>query len=107
MALEDVLAASKRLRPDLRRVCFSEAAFYQGVIARNAKLARAWLADARNVKGTTSEKGWEEGLLAAVDFAEGREEEARAHARRAIAYLDRWPAQSGSVAAARRRLGAL
>jgi hypothetical protein len=107
VALEDALAASKHLRPDLRRVCFSEAAFYQGVTARNVALARAWLDDARKVKGSTAEKGWEEGLLAAVAFAEGREAEAREHARGAIAYLDRWPGCSGSIAAARRRLGGL
>jgi hypothetical protein len=107
VALEEVLTASKHLRPDLRRVCFSEAAFYQGVMARNADLARAWLQDARGVKGTTSESAWDEGLLAAVAFAEGREQEARKHARGAIAYLDRWPSESGSAAAARRRLGAL
>jgi hypothetical protein len=106
-ALEDVLAASHKLRPDLRRVCFSEAAFYQGVMARDSELARAWLKDARTVKGTSSEKGWDRGLLAAVAVAEGREGEAREEARAAIAYLDRWPAESGSVAAGRRRLAAL
>jgi hypothetical protein len=106
-ALEQVLAASNHLRPDLRRVGFSEAAFYQGVLARNVELARAWLEEARKVKGTTSEKGWEHGLLAAVAFAEGREDEAREHAQGAIKYLDRWPSESGSVVAARRRLGAL
>jgi hypothetical protein len=106
-ALEDVLAASHKLRPDLRLVCFSEAAFYQGVTARNAELARAWLKEARAVKGTASEKGWDHGLLAAVALAEGREAEAREEARAAIAYLDRWPAHSGSVMAARRRLAAL
>ena len=57
----------------MRCVCFSEAGFYQGVMARNAELARGWIGDARRVKGTASEKGWESGLLAA------------------IAYLDRWP----------------
>jgi hypothetical protein len=106
-ALEEVLSASHKLRPDLRRVCFSEAAFYQGVYARDATLARGWLEDARQVKGATSESGWEEGLLAAISYAEGHESEAGEHARAAIAYLDRWPAESGSVAAARRRLGDL
>lgn len=106
-ALEDVLAASHKLRPDLRRVSFSEAAFYQGVMARNAELAVAWLKEARAVKGTSSEKGWDHGLLAAVALAEGREADAREEALAAIAYLDRWPAESGSVAAARRRLAAL
>jgi len=106
-ALEDVLAASHKLRADLRRVCFSEAAFYQGAYARNAELARGWLEDARKVKGTTSEKGWEEGLLAAIAFAEGNEGEAGEHASAAIAYLDRWPAESGSVAAGKRRLARL
>jgi Peptidase family M50 len=106
-ALEETLAASHKLRPDLRRVCFSEAAFYQGTSARNAELARGWLEDARKIRYTTSEKGWEEGLLAAISVAEGKQEEVREHARAAIAYLDRWPAESGSVAAARRRLAAL
>jgi hypothetical protein len=106
-ALEEVLSASHKLRPDLRRVVFSEAAFYQGVMARNAELARAWLKDARAVKGTGAEKGWATGLLAAVAMAEGREEEAREQARAAIAYLDRWPSESGSIAAAKRRLAAL
>jgi hypothetical protein len=106
-ALERLLESSNHLRPDLRRTCFSEAAFYQGVMARNAELALAWLKDARKVTGTTADKGWDAGLLAAVAFAEGKEEEAREHARGAIAYLGRWPATSGSVAAAKRRLGAL
>jgi hypothetical protein len=106
-ALEDALAASHKLRPDLRRVVFSEATFYQGVMARNTELARAWLKDAREVKGTAAEKGWDAGLLAAVAVAEGREQDAREQARAAIAYLDRWPAESGSVMAARRRLASV
>jgi hypothetical protein len=106
-ALEAVLAASHKLRADLRRAAFSEAAFYQGVIARDAGLARGWLADARGVKGTAAERGWDSGLLAAIAFAEGNEKEAAVQARAAIAYLDRWPAESGSIAAARRRLARL
>jgi hypothetical protein len=107
IALEAVLEASHKLRPDIRRVCFSEAAFYQGVTAGNAKLAREWLDDARRVTGAASEKGWDAGLLAAVATAEGNVAEAGKYAQAAIAYLDRWPGASGSVMAARNRLGQL
>jgi hypothetical protein len=106
-ALEQVLGSSRRLRPDLRRGYFAEAAFFQGVYRKNAALARAWLEDARKVKGGAALKNWDAAPLAAIAIAEGNWEQAGAQLRQAIALLDRQPGGRGSVSAARRRLEAL
>lgn len=103
-ALEQTLALAAEMRADLRRAYFAEAAFWQGADNRNATVARAWLADARAIKRTVSLKDWDAGALAAIAFAEGKSEECRGHVDRALAFLDRSPGPSGSVAAARARL---
>jgi len=106
-ALENVLANYTRLRPDLRRPFFAEAAFFQGVYRRNAALAAQWLEDARKIKGGVALKDWDAAALAAVALAQGKNEEARQQLGRAIAFLDRQPGARGSVLAARRRLAAV
>ena len=106
-ALEQVLAHAHRLRPDLRRGFFAEAAFFQGVYRRKAAPALAWLADARQVKGGVPEKDWDASALGAVAAAQEKWDEARQHFGRAIARLGRQAGQRGSVAAARRRLAVL
>ena len=67
-------------------------------------MARAWLEDARQIKGTTSEKGWDNFALTAIAIAEDHPDEAREYISNAIALLDRNPGHSGSIAAARARL---
>ena len=106
-ALEQVLAKAERLRPELRRHYFAEAAFFQGVYRKNGPLARAWLEDARRVKAIPALKDWDAPALAAIAGAEGNVDEARAQIGRAIAYLDRQPGERGSILAARRRLAVL
>ena len=106
-ALERVLADAGRLRVDLRRAYFAEAAFFQGVYRGNADLARAWLEDARKIKGGVALKDWNAGALAAIALAEGKPAEARPCIDRAIALLDRQPGMRGGVIADRRRLMAL
>jgi hypothetical protein len=106
-ALEKVLGWSHRMRPDLRRVYFAEAAFFQGVFRKNGVLARAWLEDARKVKGGVALQDWDAAPLAAIALAEENWEEARAQISQAIAFLDRQPGARGSVSVARRRLEAL
>jgi hypothetical protein len=106
-ALEQVLANSGRLRADLRRMYFAEAAFFQAVYRSNAELARAWLEDARKIKGGVALKDWNAGALAAIALAEGKPVEARPYIERAIALLDRQPGTRGGVVADRRRLMAL
>jgi hypothetical protein len=103
-ALERVLANAGRLRADLRRLYFAEAAFFQGVYRNNAERARAWLEDARKIKGGVALKDWDAGALAAIALAEGKPAEARQCIDRAIALLDRQPGTPGVVIAERRRL---
>jgi Peptidase family M50 len=106
-ALEALLAAESDGRPDLRRVYFAEAAYFQGSVAHNAALAKAWLADARNVKQAIRLEGWDAAAMAGIAIAEGNQAQARAEIARAIEYLDRRAGKNGSVAAARDRLIAL
>ncbi|HTX36829.1 MAG TPA: hypothetical protein VME43_17490 [Bryobacteraceae bacterium] len=106
-ALEQVLGNAARLRPDQRRICFAEAAFFQGVHQRNAALALDWLQDARQVKGGVTLKDWDAAAQAAVAISEENWDQARAQIARAIARLDRQPGRHGSVVAWRRRLVAL
>jgi hypothetical protein len=106
-ALERVLALSDRLNPDSRRAYFAEAAFVQGIFRRDATLARAWLDDARRVKGTLPKEDWDSAALAGIACAEGDAAQALTQLTRAIAMLDRQPGTSGSVAACRGRLAAL
>ncbi len=103
-ALEQVLAISHQMSGSQRLGYFSEAAFFQGVTIRNAALARAWLNDARAVKGAIAQKGWEEDALTAIAFSEGNGPEFEAHRAHALEYLDRQPGPSGSVASRRTRL---
>jgi len=105
-AIESALAAGAHQSVDARRTCFSEAAFHHGVVRRDAAQARAWLEDARKIRGTAAEKGWDSAMLGAIAFAEGNSEAARAAFTKAIERLDRRP-KSGSVTAARARLAAL
>jgi hypothetical protein len=105
-ALEQSLAAGAHFSADLRRVCFSEAAIFSGVVRRDPALARAWLDDARKVAGTAAEKGWENFPIAAIALAEGKLDAANAALDAAIALLDRQPT-SGSRAALRERMTAL
>jgi hypothetical protein len=102
--LEQVLALAGEMRGDLRRWCFAEAAFWQGLTNRDAMLARAWLDDARAVKGAIAQKDWDAAALAAVAIVEGNQPRFREHVNRALAFLDRQPGPSGSVAASRTRL---
>ena len=103
-ALESVLACAVDLPPDERRNYFAEAAFFQGVFAKNSELAREWLNDARKVSGALPQEDWESYPLAAIALAEGNREQSREHLARAIAALDRHPGISGTVAATRARL---
>ena len=102
--LEQALALAGEMRGDLRRSYFAEAAFWQGLTNRNAVLARAWLDDARAVKGAVAQKDWDAASLAAIAIVEGNEPQFREHLKRALAFLDRQPGPSGCVAAARTRL---
>lgn len=106
-ALERVLALSNRMNPDSRRAYFAEAAFVQGIYRKDASLARAWLDDARRVRGTLPKEDWDSAALAGIACAEGDAAQAGAQLTRAIAMLDRQPGTSGSVAACRGRLAAL
>lgn len=106
-ALERVLALAYHMNPDSRRAYFAEAAFVQGIFRRDAALARAWLDDARHVKGTLPKDDWDSAALAGIACAEGDAAQASAQLTRAIAMLDRQPGTSGSVAACRGRLAAL
>jgi hypothetical protein len=105
--LERMLACSAGMRADLRRVAFSESAFYQGFSRGSAEKARAWLEEARRVKGVVGRPDWDAGALAAIATAEGKAQEAQEQLARAVAFYDRYPGKSGSVAAARERLVAL
>lgn len=105
--LDYALAASAEMHPMLRRTSFAAAAFFQGVFGRNAALARAWLEDARKVKGVVAEKDWDAYCLGAIALAEGNAQQAREQFVRAMAALDRQPGASGSRAAARARIVAL
>jgi len=106
-ALERVLALAQHMNPDSRRAYFAEAAFVQGIFRKDAPLARAWLEDARKVKGTLPKQDWDSAALAGIAFAEGDAAQASAQLTRAIAMLDRQPGTSGSVAACRGRLAEL
>ena len=106
-ALERVLALAHQLNPDSRRAYFAEAAFVQGIFRKDASLARAWLDDARKVKGTLPKDDWDSAALAGIACAEGDAAQASAQLTRAIAMLDRQPGNSGSVAACRDALAAL
>lgn len=106
-ALELVLACATDLPPDERRNYFAEAAFFHGVFAKDAAVAREWLDDARKVKDALTEKDWEAYPLAAIALAEGKHEQSREYLIRAIAALDRRPGRSGSLAATRAHLEAL
>jgi hypothetical protein len=106
-ALERVLALAHRLNPDTRRAYLAEAAFVQGIFRRNELLARAWLDDARQVKGTLPRKDWDCAALAGIARAGGDIAQACEQLRRSIAMLDRQPGNSGSVAACRGRLAAI
>jgi len=103
-ALEKALAVSAEMSGSQRLAYFSEAAFFQGVYNRSAELARAWLADARTVKGVVAHKDWDASAMAAAAFADGREVEFHRQRERALSYLDRLPGPSGSVDAFRQRL---
>ena len=102
--LEQVLALAGEMRADLRRWCFAEAAFWQGLTNRDAALARVWLDDARAVKGAIAQKDWDAASLAAIAIVEGNQPQFREHVNRALAFLDRQPGPSGRVAASRTRL---
>jgi hypothetical protein len=102
--LEQALAVADEMRAELRRSCFAEAAFWQGFTNRNAVLARAWLEDARAVKGAVAHKDWDAASLAAIAIAEGSQPQFLEYLERALASLDRAPGPSGCVAAARDRL---
>jgi hypothetical protein len=106
-ALERVLELADELRADLRQMYFAEAAHWQGTANRDAVLARAWLDDARAVKGAVTQKDWDAAALAAIALAEGNGPQFHEHLKRALAYLDRQPGPSGSVTASRARLEAL
>jgi len=107
VALERVLAMASQMNPDSRRAYFAEAAFVQGIFRKDATLARAWLDDARQVKGTLPKEDWDSAALAGIACAEGDAAQATAQLTRAVAMLDRQPGTSGSVAACRGRLAAL
>ena len=92
---------------EMVRAYFAEAAFVQGIFRKDAPLARAWLEDARKVKGTLPREDWDCAALAGISCAEGDAAQTCAHLTRAIAMLDRQPGTSGSVAACRERLAAL
>jgi hypothetical protein len=106
-SLERVLALAHQMNPDSRRAYFAEAAFVQGMFRKDATLARAWLEDARKVKGTLPKDDWDCAALAGIACAEGDAAQASVQLTRAIAMLDRQPGSSGSVAACRGRLSAL
>jgi hypothetical protein len=104
IALERALSLAAEMRGDLRRSYFAEAAFWQGLFNRNAMLARAWLDDARAVKGALAQKDWDAASLAAIAIVEGDQLQFRDCLNRALAFLDRQPGPSGCVAASRARL---
>ena len=106
-ALERVLAVTNKMNPDSVRAYFAEAAFVQGIFRKDAPLARAWLADARKVKGALPREDWDCAALAGIACAEGDLAQTSAHLTRAIAMLDRQPGTSGSLTACRERLAAL
>ncbi len=106
-ALEQVLALAHQMNPDSRRAYFAEAAFVQGIFRKDAALARAWLEDARKVKGTVTRDDWDSAALAGIACADGDAAQTSVQLTRAIAMLDRQPGSSGSVAACRGRLAAL
>ena len=83
------------------------AALVQGAYRRDATLARAWLDDARSVKGAIPQKDWDAQALGGIAIAENDPVQARDYFSRAIALLDRYPGVSGSVAACRARLAEL
>jgi hypothetical protein len=95
-ALENALSVSHEMSASQRASYFAEAAFFQGVTNRNAELARAWLADARAVKGAVLQKGWDEEALTAIAYAEGNEPEFRAHHARTLEFMERQPGPSGA-----------
>ena len=103
-ALEQALALAAEMRADLRRIYFAEAAFWQGLINRNAVLARAWLNDAHAVKGAVAQKDWDAASLAAIAIVEGDRLQFRDYLNRALAFLDCQPGPSGCVSASRARL---
>ena len=87
----------------MRLTYFAEAAYFQGVVRQNSALARAWLDEARAVKGAVAQKEWDAMALAAIAYAEGNEKEFVAQRIGAMQYLDRLPGPSGSVASSRAR----
>jgi hypothetical protein len=95
-ALESALSVSHEMTAGQRASYFAEAAFFQGKTNRNAELARAWLADARAIKGAVLQKGWEEKALTAIAYAEGDEAAFRTHHARTLEFMDRQPGPSGS-----------
>jgi hypothetical protein len=107
VALENALAVSQEMTAGQRLTYFAEAAFFQGATNRNGARARAWLNDARAVKGAIAQKGWDERALSAIAVAEGDEAGLREHVARALEYLDRQPGPSGSVNSLRARLAGL
>jgi hypothetical protein len=106
-ATERALARASTAIPLHRRMILETAAYVQGIFRREAALAAAWLADARNVKGVASEQDWDADSMGAIALAAGAVDEARGHFRRALGRLDRHPPGSGSVAASRARLEGL
>jgi hypothetical protein len=106
-ALEQVLSVANELSGSFRQAYFSEAAFFQAVTNRNVERARAWLDDARTVKGAIAQKGWDEAALTAIAYGAGNDEEFQTHLKCALEYLDRQPGPSGSLTAFRSRLLAL
>ena len=106
-ALELLLAHAADLAADERRGYFTEAAFFQGVFAKNRVLARAWLDDAKKTRDELSQDGWESYPLAAIAIAEGKLELARNCLDQTIKALDQQLGISGATAADRRRLGVL
>jgi hypothetical protein len=104
--LERALAINNKMLPDVRRGFLAAASFYHGFHRKDASRSEEWLMQARSVKGSSSQKDWDTGALAAVWFAKGDYSQSSELLARYIALLDRQP-MSGRIVAERERIIAL
>jgi hypothetical protein len=104
--LERALAINNKMLPDVRRGFLAAASFYHGFHRKDASRAEEFLMQARSVKGSSSQKDWDTGALAAVWFAKGDCSQSAGLLARYVALLDRQPT-SGRIAAERERITAL
>jgi len=104
--LERALAINNKMLPDVRRGFLAAASFYHGFHRKDASRSEEWLMQARSVKGSSSQKDWDTGALAAVWFAKGDYSQSSELLARYIVLLDRQP-MSGRIVAERERITAL